>query len=287
MNHAFFVMVGLILGNSVTPIVVSLFVKTKKHWDVRHAFEIGLANMVYALLLATIVLTTQLTTGLFTKTGIFLTNTLAGYELIEYLPAILNLMVSPVVYVLRIDQWPMSFSLVFTFVLLVWSFRTFGDSVVRYYGGVSIAQKRLKGHLESKWKVFSIGCAISLIIPSASLLVSLLVPLSAKNILTLRQAIPYIIATNIATYLDVLIIAFANGSPAAIAGALVLFLICAFGVLLMTERLGIQTILKITRFFTIRLIPQKKRYIAVFLGVYALVPVILFGLSFIVNMNHS
>lgn len=76
--------------------------------------------------------------------------------------------------------------------------------------------------------------------------------------------------------LDVLVIAFANGSPGAIAGAVMLMQVSIFGVIFMNDWLGLDAIHKLTRFCTIRIIPQNKCYVALFLGIYTLVPVVIF-----------
>lgn len=274
-DTACYLMIGLILGNSATPLFASLLVRSKKHWDIRHGFEVGVANVVYSILLAMLVIALQLTTGIYSKTGSFLQSTLAEYPAIGFLPTVLDLIVSPVFQLLRIDQWPLLLSLVFSIVLLIWAFHLFGESVTRYFGGVKRSQEKIKEHLGSRWKTFSIGLVLSIFIPSSSLLVTLLVPLAAKNLITLRQAIPYLIATNLATFIDVLIIAFANGSPGAISGALVLMLMSLLGIVFMNEKFGIRTIHKLTRFCTMRFLPPKKRYIILFLAIYTLIPLLI------------
>lgn len=270
-----FLMVGLILGNSATPLFASLLVKSKKHWDIRHGFEVGIANIVYSILLAGCILVLQLTTEVFTETGIFLKTALAEYPALGYLPTLLDVIVSPIFLLLRTDQWPILLSLVFSVGLMIWAFHLFSDSITRYFGGVKRSQEKIKEHLGSKWKTFSIGLVLSLCIPSASLLVTLLVPLAAKNLITLRQAIPYLIATNVATFIDVLLVAFANGSPGAIAGALVLMQMSLFGIVLMNEQFGIRIVYKFTRFCTMKFLPQRKRSIILALAIYTLIPLII------------
>ena len=70
-DTACYLMIGLILGNSATPLFASLLVRSKKHWDIRHGFEVGVANVVYSILLAMLVIALQLTTGIYSKTGSF------------------------------------------------------------------------------------------------------------------------------------------------------------------------------------------------------------------------
>lgn len=272
---ASFLMIGLILGNSGTPLFASLLIKSNKHWDIRHGFEIGFTNIIYSCVLAALILTLQLTTGIFTTTGDFLKTYLEEVTFISYLPTLLDIIVAPVFKLLHVNDWPWLVTLLLSIGLLIWAFQLFGDSITRYFGGVKRSQEKIKEHLGSKWRTFFIGLVLSCFIPSSSLLVTLLVPLAAKNLITLRQVIPYLIATNVATFIDVLVVAFANGAPGALAGAIVLMQMSILGVVFMVGPYGILVIHKLTRNFTMKVIPPRKMYITLFLVVYTLFPLIL------------
>ncbi len=71
-----------------------------------------------------------------------------------------------------------------------------------------------------KWRVAD-RIGLTIIIPSASLLTTLLVPLAIARIVKLRQAIPYMIGTSVGTFIDVLLASFANAQGHAVAGSLV------------------------------------------------------------------
>ncbi len=274
-NQSVYLMIGLLIGNSATPLFASLFVQSEKHWNIRHGFEIGFANILLSALVATFVLGLQSLVGVYSLIGHELKSSLGQFTAFGYLPSLLDLLTDPLFSFLCIDKWHFSLSLMLSIILLLWGFSLFGDSIVRYHGGLKRSREKIEEHLGSKWQIFSIGLLLSLLVPSSSLLITLLIPLAAKGVLSLKQAIPFLIATNLATFIDVLLVAFADGAPGAIAGALVLMLMSLTGIIFMNEWLGIRIIHKITRYCTLRFLPQKKRSIVFLLAIYTLTPLIL------------
>ena len=133
----------------------------------------------------------------------------------------------------------------------------------------------MEKHLSTHWKAFLIGLGLTVIIPSASLLVTLMVPLAIARVVTLRQAIPYMIGTSVGTFIDVLLASFANAEGYAVAGGIVLTLMSAFGILFIFRNFGSTIIYKITRYLSLHVIKMRKtnilKYIVGFIAIPAII----------------
>lgn len=272
---AFFVLVGCILGNSTSPIFASLIVQHDKHWELRHGVEIGVANVVYSFFLGAAVVALELLTGLFTHFGQSITHTLRGWDLLARLPNLLDVIVLPVYEVTQVSSWPIPLQALLALVAVIYGFQILGRAAIRLLGGAERAQKKLETSLHSPARLFGLGIGLTILVPSSSLLVSLMVPLAVSGVLSLRQAIPVLIGSNIATFIDVLLAALANGQPQAIGGALMLMAISLSGLALLTPQIGLPLVNRMTRYLAMNVIPMRKKSIALLLILYTLIPFLL------------
>ncbi|MBU1445685.1 hypothetical protein KKD70_00270 [Patescibacteria group bacterium] len=271
-DTAFYILLGLTLGNSVTPILASLVIKSENHWDLRHGFELGLANVVYAFFLVIIIFLIQITTGLFTYTGTAVNDFATGIPVLSHIPSLLDVITDPIKNTFHIYEWPTAIVFVLAIFLLIFSLQRVGKSMFIFMGGKRHTRAIMQKYLNTYWKAFLIGLALTMVIPSASLLVTLMVPLAITRIITLRQAIPYMIGTNVGTFIDVLLASFANAQPFAIAGGVVLTLMSAFGILFIFKNFGSNLVYRVTRHISLHLMHMKKRNIVIFLVGFILAP---------------
>jgi len=271
-NTAFYVLLGLTLGNSVTPILASLVIKSENHWDLRHGFELGLANVVYSFFLIILVFTVQITTQFFTKTGELVNQSAANIPSLSNIPSLLDVITDPIKNTFHIHEWPIIIVFALAIFLLIFSLQRVGKSMFIFMGGKRHTRAIMQKHLNTYWKAFLIGLALTIVIPSSSLLVTLMVPLAITRIITLRQAIPYMIGTNVGTFIDVLLASFANAAPFAIAGGVVLTLMSAFGILFIFKNAGCNLIYRVTRHLSLHVMHMKKRNIVKFLVAFMFVP---------------
>jgi sodium-dependent phosphate cotransporter len=144
-----------------------------------------------------------------------------------------------------------------------------------FMGGRRHTRAIIEKFLKTHWRGFFIGLGLTIIIPSASLLVTLLVPLAITRIVTLRQAIPYMIGASVGTFIDVLLASFANGEPYSIAGGIVLTMLSAFGVIFIIKGWGANIVYKITRYLSLHIISMKKRNILYFIIGFTIIPLII------------
>lgn len=274
-DTTFYILLGLTLGNSVTPVLASLVIKTDHHWRLRHGFELGLANVIYSAFLIILVLIIQLFTGLFTKTGEAVNVWASSFKAFHAIPDLLSIITDPVKNILYFDHLPIVVIFIIGVFLLIFSLGRVGKSMFIFLGGKRHARAIMEKHLGSHWRAFLVGLGLTIIIPSSSLLVTLMVPLAIARIVTLRQAIPYLIGTNVGTFIDVLFASFANAQGYAIAGGIVLTLMSAFGVLFVVKNAGTTMIYKITRYLSLHGIKMRKRNILKFLAGFIIVPALI------------
>lgn len=275
-NTGFYILVGLTLGNSVTPIVASMILKTKNHWDLRHGFELGLANAVYSFFLIILVLLIQVTTGFFTTSGEMIRHWAETLPIFSNIPDVLDIITNPIINLFHVNSWPIILTFIVAIIILVFSLQRFGRSMLIFMGGRRHARAIVEKFLKTHWRGFLIGLGLTIVIPSASLLVTLLVPLAITRIVTLRQAIPYIIGTSVGTFIDVLFASFANGEPYAIAGGVVLMLISMLGAVFIIKGWGVSYIYKTTRYLSLHVIHMKKRNVLYFIMGFTLLPAVIF-----------
>ncbi|MFC1655716.1 hypothetical protein ACFL3C_02505 [Patescibacteria group bacterium] len=274
-NTAFYILLGLTLGNAVTPILASLVIKTKHHWHLRHGFELGLANVVYSFFLIIIVFLIQVTTGLFTTAGDKVAKAAENLPAFSEIPDLLAVITDPVKNLLQFDKLPLIAIFVIGVFLLIFSLGRVGKSMFIFLGGKRHTRAIMEKHLRTHWRAFAIGLGLTIVIPSSSLLVTLMVPLAIARVVTLRQAIPYMIGTSVGTFIDVLLASFANAEGYAIAGGVVLTLMSAFGIIFLFGNFGSTLIYKITRYLSFHVIKMRKRNILKYIAGFVVIPAII------------
>jgi hypothetical protein len=272
---AFYILLGLTLGNAVTPVLASLVIKTKHHWHLRHGFELGLANVVYSFFLILVIFTVQKLTGVFTESGELIAKNSQNFPVLQKIPDLLSIITDPIKNLLYFDKIPIGVLFIIGIALLIFSLGRVGKSMFVFLGGKRHTRAIMEQHLNTHWHAFFIGLGLTIIIPSSSLLVTLMVPLAITRIVTLRQAIPYMIGTSVGTFIDVLLASFANAQSYAVAGGIILSLMSLFGILFIFGNFGSTIIYKITRYLSLHVIKMRKRNILKFIGGFILIPALI------------
>lgn len=274
-NTAFYILLGITLGNTLTPVLAALVMKTDNHWKLRHGFELGLANVVYSVFLVILILIIQIPTKIFTSSGDKIAEwaeTLPGFKSV---PDLLSVLTDPLLTLVRFEHWPLAVSFIAGVALLIFSLSKVGKSMFIFLGGKRHTRAIMEKYLSSHWRAFGIGLGLTIIVPSASLLTTLLVPLAIARIIKLRQAIPYMIGTSVGTFIDVLLASFANSQGHAVAGGVVLTMMSALGILFIFGNFGADLIYKVTRYLSLHVIKMRKRNILKYLAGFVLIPVLI------------
>lgn len=280
LTQAFYIMLGLVFGNSFTPLLASVLSPRKRYERLYYGFELAVANIIYNLHLIVIVFILEKTTHFYTYSGKISQDWFERIHYLKNIPDLIGILATPLKFILFIDYWPLILIFILSILLFLLSMNQFGDLMANYYGGVKRAQKKIQTKFSSDWQIFGFGLVISLMIPSASLLVTIIVPLAVKKIITLRQAIPYIIAVNISTYFDVLFAGFASGRPGAIAGSVTLILISLTGFLFLIKGIGVGSVHIVTKLLTQKILKVRTRLEMMWFAIgYILVPILLLLLA--------
>jgi sodium-dependent phosphate cotransporter len=271
----FYILLGISLGNPLTPVLASLVIRTKDHWQLRRGFELGLANIVYSIFLIIIILLIEIPTGFFTNSGEVVARWAANFPAFKEIPDLLSIITSPLLNLVRFDLWPIPLGILVGIGLLIFSLGRVGKSVFIFLGGRKHARAIMEKFLGNHWKAFGIGLGLTIIIPSASLLTTIMVPLAVAQIVRLKQAIPYLIGTSVATFIDVLFASFANSQPYAIAGGVVLSMLAALGVIFIFGNYGCTLVYKTTKYLSTHVIKMRRGNILKYIAGFALIPILL------------
>ncbi|WP_185967343.1 hypothetical protein [Legionella israelensis] len=182
LSQAFYIMLGLIFGNSFTPLIASVLSPRGKYERLYYGFELALANIIYNLHLIFIVFILEKTTYFYTYTGQITLNWFNNIPFLKNIPDLIGILVTPLKFLFFIDYWPLLLIFIFSIFLFILSMNLFGDLMANYYGGVKRARKKIQTKFSSDKQIFGFGLVCSLMIPSASLLVTIIVPLAVKKI---------------------------------------------------------------------------------------------------------
>ncbi|MEE8168154.1 MAG: hypothetical protein V3T58_04715 [Candidatus Hydrothermarchaeales archaeon] len=143
------------------------------------------------------------------------------YDLLDFLqfgiPAFLtstiDVFFNPIVDFLaeKLGSW-----LVFLFglAIIIASFKLFDGALPK----VKLKETRFKEtsrYIYRPWVMFSLGFILTMITPSVSISLGLLVPLSVRGYIKVENLVPYIMGANISTFSDTLVIAILLANPSA------------------------------------------------------------------------
>ncbi len=235
---------GANIGTTVTNTLASLG-SIRRSEEFQRGFAAATVHDFFNLLAVAILLPLELLTGFLGRTAVWLTGILRSAEIETAAPG-----TSPIRMVVRI---PVDFlrgffepgvgaGLVFLAVglALIFLALTFITRNMRRLvaGGVQKAMNRLIGRGGGALGIL-VGIAVTIAVQSSSITTSILVPLVAAGVLTLRSAYPITVGANIGTTITALIASLAVLLPAGLTIALVhtLFNLTAMAVIFPVERI--------------------------------------------------
>lgn len=191
-----YMVLGTRIGTTITALLVALFVSAKRR-DFRHGFEIGLANLVYAIPIAIFMFLIEYFFSFFSRTGESIiqlgipfnisfidTITLPIINLLSFLPGYCLVILGVLLLIFSLKQMP-------KFILQLW-----GEDYLR---------KKINKYMKKKYFSFFVGFVIAIFLASTSITITLLIPLIVARVINLKKVIPYIIGTNLGGVMDVFI----------------------------------------------------------------------------------
>ncbi len=263
--------IGAEVGTTVTTQLVSVFGYIRKERQrFKTSFLVAMLHYWYNFCTLLLFLPVELVFKVFTniaQTGGLFFSKIPG---ISAIPSIFNLITPWVHFLLQyIPAW---IGLIGGCILLLISLKN-SEKYLSATFASEVSKSLIRSTFGSTSKAFLAGLIFTIIVPSTSVMVSILIPLVTTGIIdTSYYILPYILGANIGTVFDVMIAALATGNPAAIGVWLVHLTInvvgaCIFLPLLKPFSASVQ---RVNNFLTF----SKKRTI-VFLGLSNGIPAII------------
>jgi sodium-dependent phosphate cotransporter len=203
--------IGAEMGTTVTPFLISVLERLKGKGESDASFNVTMSHVLYNLVTLALFYPLELFFGVFTKIAEMGTNIFVTASWLNSVPDILDVL-TPWVDPL-LDYIPPWAGLVVGGAMLIVAL-----GAVEKYMTAIFSMPRSWNLIRSTFtrpkRAFIAGFIFTLLVPSTTVMVSLLVPLATSGVIKAEYYIlPYILGANIGTVFDVMIAALATGDP--------------------------------------------------------------------------
>lgn len=232
LNLSVATIIGAEIGTTVTPFLISVLERLKRKGESRAAFNVTMSHVLYNLFTLAIFYPMELFFGTFTKIAEWGSHQFVKITWLNAVPDLLDTITPWVKPLLGyIGPWA---GLVGGGVLLLVAL-----GAVEKYMTAIFSMPRSWNLIRSTFtrpkRAFLAGFIFTLLVPSTTVMVSLLIPLATSGVIKAEYYIlPYILGANIGTVFDVMIAAMATGDPIALGVWLVHLTINVVGAMLFT-----------------------------------------------------
>ena len=206
--------IGAELGTTVTPFLVSVLnqVRRKKHQDA--AFNVTLTHVLYNLFTLFLFYPAELFFGTFTWIALQGSNVFVKAPWLNAIPDVLDVATPWVPLIL--DYIPPWLGIVAGAVMLILALSGVEKYMTEIFN-MPRSWNLIRATFRKPVRAFLAGFIFTLLIPSTTVMVSLLVPLATSGVIGAEfYILPYILGANIGTVFDVMIAAMATGDPVAL-----------------------------------------------------------------------
>lgn len=222
--------IGAEIGTTVTPFLISVIERLKGRGDSSASFNVTMSHVLYNLFTLALFYPLELFFGVFTKIAEWGTVQFVKITWLNSVPDLLD-SITPWVKPLLTLIPPWAGLMGGAILLLV------ALGAVEKYMTAIFSMPRSWNLIRSTFtrprRAFIAGLLFTLVVPSTTVMVSLLVPLAASGVIKADYYIlPYILGANIGTVFDVMIAAMATGDPIALGVWLVHLTINVVGAIL-------------------------------------------------------
>lgn len=225
------IIIGAELGTTVTTQLVSILGYLNRDKEVfRLSFGVAMMHYWYNLATLLIFFPIELSSGLLTKIALEGTHIFGRIPGITEVPSLFDLITPWIDALLSfIPAWS---GIIIGCALLMLSLRESEKHMSAVFA-TEVSKNLLQSTFGDPIRSFLAGLIFTILVPSTSVMVSLLVPLTATRLIEADQHIlPYILGANIGTVVDVMVAALVTGEPAAIGVWLVHLTINIIGAIL-------------------------------------------------------
>jgi len=232
LNLSVATIIGAEIGTTVTPFLISVLERLKGKGESRAAFNVTMSHVLYNLFTLAIFYPMELFFGTFSKIAKWGSHQFVKITWLNAVPDLLDTITPWVKPLLGyIGPWA---GLVGGGVLLLVAL-----GAVEKYMTAIFSMPRSWNLIRSTFtrpkRAFLAGFIFTLLVPSTTVMVSLLIPLATSGVIKAEYYIlPYILGANIGTVFDVMIAAMATGDPIALGVWLVHLTINVAGAMLFT-----------------------------------------------------
>lgn len=203
--------IGAEMGTTVTPFLISVLERLKGKGESDASFNVTMSHVLYNLVTLALFYPLELFFGVFTKIAERGTNIFVKASWLNAVPDILDVLtpwVDPLLDI--IPPWG---GLIIGGAMLIAAL-----GAVEKYMTAIFSMPRSWNLIRSTFtrpkRAFLAGFLFTLLVPSTTVMVSLLVPLATSGVIKAEYYIlPYILGANIGTVFDVMIAALATGDP--------------------------------------------------------------------------
>lgn len=272
LSSSVYILMGASIGATITAMIISLMIKSKKRRDFRHGFEIGLCYAIYVLILVGIVMVLELTLGIFTKISFFLASKISPSGNFLNVPDFINIITAPIIKILNLDFNNLTMFLA-GIILLIITLNYIGKSIISVLGGEQKTRKFINKHFHSKYKSYFLGLILTAAVFSSGITIGLLVPLAVSRMINLKKTIPFIIGSKLGTGSDILLASIFIGKINALASAIAFLLFAVLGSLIFLPNTNV--LFKITKYFSKRIMHTSWKKALITLLIFILLPLVI------------
>jgi len=222
--------IGAEVGTTVTPFLISVIERMKGKRESEAGFNVALTHVLYNLATLAVFYPLELFFGVFTNLARQGTNIFVKMPWLNAVPDILDIVTPWVEPLLEVIP-PWSGIVLGALMLIV------ALGAVEKYMTAIFSMPRSWNLIRSTFtrpgRAFVAGFLFTVLVPSTTVMVSLLVPLATSGVIRAEYYIlPYILGANIGTVFDVMVAALATGDPVSLGVWLVHLSINLVGALL-------------------------------------------------------
>lgn len=257
-----FMIIGTRIGTSITALFTAFLIHAKRR-DFRHGFEIGLANLVYALPIAVIMFLLEFFTGFFHKIG----NSFVVFGF-PFKHNIIDTIVLPLINLF--SSIPNHLKIVFGVIILVGSLKYIPKFMINIWGKRYL-KKKINSFLDKKWRSFLLGLGITALLMSTSITITFLIPLIVTRITKLKKVIPYMIGANLGGVSEIVLGGIVLGGSALPA----VFTYVSFSLIGLFWMFNTDLLFKTTKFISKRTLHISRKRALMFIIAFVLVALIL------------
>ena len=266
---AIYILIGSSLGTTITAIIISLVIASKKKRDFRHGFEIAFSYSIYSFILVVLVLILEYFLGAFSKSSLFLATAFHGKISLLKIPSLINVITDPIIdlFFTNVNKILL---IAIGFVILILVLRYIGKSIIAVLGGEEKTRKRIDSYFNSKYKAYFLGVGLTAILFSSSITIGLLVPLAVARVINLKKALPFILGADLGTTSSLFVASLFLGNVQAMACFFAFALFAILGAIIFLP--NINLLFKLTKYLSKKTIHISRKKALIILLIFILLP---------------